>query len=419
MSAASRRHGMRLVYCGAALWAGMAISPLTKLAAPRDSKIPAPLSNESAVNHGTINIVLANRNGMVVLTDSMATSGDNQLPNPSQKLFKLDDKTVCAIAGFLSGPAPAEDVLTETAAIIRGFSRQLATEQVRSIEAKLRDLAFIFEVRLTSLADLRQASGDTDRVKDYALDLTIAGYDTDGLPKIGKLSLRASLVNGRFDSSTQTLDMKIVRDELEHQTAGIPALAEELIAHPDLQPENPALIAYAASMRNDRGNSLSISQMTDVAKDLALQTHNADPRVGGPNQIAILSEGRVLSVEQPDFPDNASRVKGFGLLKHVGFSGEDAFHREGEVVCVECKFEKMHFALDESYMVASSFNDLVLTYDGGPMYFDKSNSVKDCVLVLGPHAHIPSLKVHDLVVDFPWARVVRNSSGYGGSSTNQ
>ena len=53
-------------------------------------------ATDDSLGHGTINIVLANEKGIVVLTDSMITLGDgHQSPDPAQKLFKLDDRTVC------------------------------------------------------------------------------------------------------------------------------------------------------------------------------------------------------------------------------------------------------------------------------------------------------------------------------------
>jgi hypothetical protein len=65
--------------------------------------------NSGAVLGGTLNVVLANKNGAVVLTDSMLSDESGPVPiprpeTPGQKLFQLDDKTICAIAGFASVP---------------------------------------------------------------------------------------------------------------------------------------------------------------------------------------------------------------------------------------------------------------------------------------------------------------------------
>lgn len=373
---------------------------------PNISSIPGGgTSGEAQVAHGTINIALANANGFVVLTDSMETVGANQLPDPAQKLFELDDHTVCAIAGFLEAGAPAIEISTQTAAIIREYSRQLAAGPTVTIETKLRQLSFLFAVRLSGLADLRQAGGSADAPHNYYLDLTIAGYDTDGSPKIGKASVRAELANGRINSVAQSPEIKLVKDELVHQTAGMPTLAEALLQHPEGEPDDPVLAEYANAWQKDRGTSLSIKQMTDLATDLATRTAKREPAVGGPNQIAILSNGHVVSVDQPKFPDTQTKSTPFGLMRQVGFSGEGSFRRQGAVICTDCKFEDMHFTLDESYIIATSFTNAVLTYDGGPMYFDKTNRVQNCVLVLGPNAKFPTIVVRDLIANFPWSKV--------------
>jgi len=65
--------------------------------------------NNTAVFGGTLNVVLANKNGAVILTESMLSDESGPVPiprpeTPGQKLFQLDDKTICAIAGFASVP---------------------------------------------------------------------------------------------------------------------------------------------------------------------------------------------------------------------------------------------------------------------------------------------------------------------------
>src|SRR5258706_9342798 len=103
------------------------------------------------VVHGTINVALGNENGIVVLTDSMLTAGAQQRPDPGQKLFKLDDRTVCAIAGFVSAaavsapptspPVAVPDLNTNTSAIIHEYIRQSARQAPQTIAEKLRALA--------------------------------------------------------------------------------------------------------------------------------------------------------------------------------------------------------------------------------------------------------------------------------------
>jgi 20S proteasome alpha/beta subunit len=61
--------------------------------------------DETKINRGTVNIALANANGIVLLTDSVQSHKEADVWHhlqPVQKLFRLDDKTVCSIAGFAS-----------------------------------------------------------------------------------------------------------------------------------------------------------------------------------------------------------------------------------------------------------------------------------------------------------------------------
>ena len=54
-------------------------------------------------SYGTVNVLLANRNGLVLVTDSMLTKGEQHTPD-GVKLFKVDEKTICAVAGLYGIP---------------------------------------------------------------------------------------------------------------------------------------------------------------------------------------------------------------------------------------------------------------------------------------------------------------------------
>jgi hypothetical protein len=125
-------------------------------------------SEDEAVVHGTINVVLGNEHGIVVLTDSRLTNAQTgqPLPTPSQKLFRLDDHTVCAIAGFAAAPAaspvsdPVPDLDTSTSAVIHEYIRQSAAQGPQSISERVKILALLFEVHLSAIANVRQVLGN-------------------------------------------------------------------------------------------------------------------------------------------------------------------------------------------------------------------------------------------------------------------
>ena len=77
-------------------------------------------------SHGTINILLANRNGMVLITDSRGTYG-NAHNDRSAKLFEIDNSTVCSIAGLGVGGGPTWQLQFATGGAIRSFREALSS----------------------------------------------------------------------------------------------------------------------------------------------------------------------------------------------------------------------------------------------------------------------------------------------------
>jgi 20S proteasome alpha/beta subunit len=77
------------------------------------------------VIRGTINVVFANANGIVALTDSRLSartpSGQlRALSQPGQKLFQLDEATVCTFAGFAEAPVDSfPEVINNSAGILQ------------------------------------------------------------------------------------------------------------------------------------------------------------------------------------------------------------------------------------------------------------------------------------------------------------
>lgn len=366
------------------------------------------------VAHGTLNLVLGNANGLVVLTDSMATTGSVQSPVPAQKLFKLDNRTVCTIAGFLFAPSKAQAVSTETAAVIRQYSGDLlrSGHQV-SITEKLQTLSFMLVTRLSALAAFRHSDGQPDQAENYHFQIIVAGYDLDGIAKIGKVDLFPDFAGQSFQIPKEPA-IVVVEERLAHTTAGMPDLAEQLLAHPETEPDDPVLARFALSKEVDLGQSLTIGEMKELALDLVKRTANIHREVGGPNQIAVLRYGHVEAIEQPDFPaqQNPSPVTGFGFDREMSFSGRRSHVRAGPMVCYDCKFQYMPVTLDNTFIVESTFSAVILTYDGGPFFLNGTNKIRnDSVLMLGPNVRIPSLSVRDLVLNFPWLRVMNFANG--------
>lgn len=361
------------------------------------------------VVHGTINIALGNENGVVVLTDSMLSSGGHQLQEPGQKLFKLDDKTVCAIAGFASAPASSPeaavpDLNTSTSAIIHEYVRQSAQERPQSIVEKLRALASIFEIQLSAIANVRDALGNVTAIDKYRFQLIVAGYDTDNKLKIGRITLRT---NSSLRSEVEDACISIVEEKLIWKLNGMPDVAEQILQHPEAGPKDPVLDLYATSLRENGGLSLTVEQMVALAKRLAYYTSKAHPEVGGLNQVAIFQKSQTVSIEQPHFPELPRPLFRFSLVVDSHFRGTNSvkFVPGVPFIFVRCSFAAMEHELDGHYYIGNDFTDSALTYDGGGTDLGKTNRVTNSVLLIGPDAIMEDETVWRLIAAFSWSQV--------------
>jgi hypothetical protein len=298
---------------------------------------------------GTVNIVLANANGIVVITDSNQTRRDPRWgkftdPHPGQKLFRIDDKTVCTIAGFGSTSLPRFSEITSSAAgVLDTYAEQLrGNGATHSFHEKLTSLEFLFDLLLTGVSNLQHP--DPAEVADYGFELILAGYDSDGAVKIGKFVLSTHLSNGFFSPVIEELREETVGRELAHETAGVGGRAvENILAYPGKLTDEPDIAKYATSRVTDRGSSLTVAEMEALAKSLVRlsalfnsQYYPVAPigfrafwPIGGKNQIATLEKGSLPKLDHPTFREAETKPR-FSILSGMtldahGLAGASLF----------------------------------------------------------------------------------------------
>src|SRR5260221_7465065 len=374
------------------------------------SIIAAETPTGDGVVHGTINIALGNKNGWVVLTDSMVTAtdatGTHQLSNPGQKLFKLDDRTVCSVAGFASAPAGStagklSDLNTSTSAIIHEYVRQSAPQSRQSMAEKLRALASLFNMHLAMIANVRDTVGNPTSIEAYRFQLIVAGYDIDDKLKIGRIALRTKNSTGGLMSEIEDGSLLNVEEKLVWQLNGMPDVAKQILLHPESKPDDAAIKLYATSLNENGGRSLTVEQMTELAKRLAYYTSQAHPEVGGLNQVAIFNKLHIVSIDQPIFPEPPRPLLRFSLSVDSHFSYSSvAFAKGSPAVFVRCSWIGMQHELDGHYYVGSEFTNSVLIYDGGDVNLGNTNRVTNSVLLLGSHAILELESVQRLMTTF-------------------
>jgi len=386
---------------------------------------------------GTVNIVLANANGIVVLTDSNQTGklpgGTPITTGLGQKLFRIDDKTVCTIAGFGSRPFPGYQLhgyefISSAGGVLERYSGELRrNEGTHTFHEKLTSLKFLFDMLLFTLGNLQHLN--QGQVGDYGFELILAGYDTDGTAKIGKLVFIPSLsANGSFSPGIKPVSEATVGRELKYEKAGIGGAAvENILEHPAQLADEPEIGMYARSEAADRGSSLTTAQMEALAKSLARHSalvnraYVGDVRggfrkvflVGGPDQIAIMERGAIQKLDQPTLLSHQGRLEmPFTIIEHTRFQGDSVPPSVMDIhLFLSNVFRTNVFggntvvSLDGAYYFDNDFSNVTLNYDGGVFLFDQSNRVTDCVLSLGPHADRTSAVVQELIARFPWKTV--------------
>jgi len=372
-----------------------------------------PSDAETPVIRGTINAVLANANGIVVLTDSrisaMTPSGPQPLPTPGQKLFKLDALTVCTLAGFSSaGVRSFPELATASAQILQEIQRELAKYEIQTFHTKLRMVSAIFQAHLDTIASLRDLNGGSGDIK-----LTLAGYDTDGKPKIGQVYLHVGPENESGPADEVYLREVDVKKELVWELAGVEDVARHILEVPDDFPKDPAVVDFAKAYKANRASSLTIEQMKSLAKSLARDTAATTPLVGGGNQIATLENGKLRSFEPgASFPEQPPALHFFLLYKgsstNVGRAGviSGVDNQPYPTVFIGYTMERVaRVDLDNNFYFSTEIINSKVFYNGELTRFDSSNHVSDCILVLGPNAkHNPDMVRH-LKTDFNWKQV--------------
>jgi hypothetical protein len=403
-----------------------------------------------AQTHGTVNIFLANKNGLVVVTDSMLTySGDSthppgtHPPDPAQKLFQLDDRTICTIANAYWALGPEPDLQLDVPNSIRQFAQDLRDHPKTNLTQKLGALGFILQIQLSANAIANAISGSTTQPEK--LQLTIAGYDDDGSLKIAEEEISPVKVRTHIEfevfppssiaspTTNQPVceiagipdparkNIRAVGDYFVCKIAGIPDFAEPILSNPEsYRGSDPTLKQFAQTSRKDELTLLSTDDLKAIAGSLETETDKGTLRlghheVGREKQIAVLANGKVKEfqplINAP--PDTVRPKVGFGLfsigLEGFGTQALDSSSTQ-RVIAIDCSLKDFLQVIDGTYFSNSKFVGMQVGFNGTiDPFLGPDNTFIDCTLILGPDVDSKSPEVQKLVETFLWKRVLRSS----------
>jgi hypothetical protein len=398
-----------------ALFGGIAIADTTE--------------DQRPVLTGTVNVILGNAQGIVVLTDSQQTQSVNgrlsEGSTPAQKLFRLDDQTVCTIAGFGSVSLPHfPEFINSAAGILDRYTSELHKHSGwHSFREKLTSLAFLVELYLDGIENL-QSLTPQQATASYGFQLILVGYDVDGTPKIDKLVVTSDVsASGISRPTVSILPEKVIGRELTHETAGIGAyVVENILDHPKQFAEEKEIGRYGTSLAADRGGSLTITELEALASSLAHHAAIVDQvadlphfrfihLVGGRDQVAVLEKGRIQRIDQQEFTTPPLRMNEFAMIMGTSIDGGGIAGvqlnntRQGRIgLYLKMGFSGGLVDLDRGYFYGDEFVNAKLFYDGAVVGFE-NNKITDCELVLTPDADRNPAFVQELLTNYHWKHV--------------
>jgi len=414
-----------------------------------------------SASHGTINVILANKQGIVAVTDTRITFSNRSFLDGAPKLFVVDDHTICTIAGWYSDPGqvineqgPDADKRAPAAAAIPGIFREglinrRAEMSKLTLDEKLTYIARIVAGFMQSTNHLHTAAGEP--LNPSISEITLAGFE-DGRAKIEQVDLIPD-INGNV-SSPKLHKVVEVHDTLTIVLRGVTSIAEEASTHPSSQrPMTPVLEAYAKSKKTGQGRSLSLESMAAFGGELERLTAEKCKGVGGPIQIAKMTEAGPLRLEFikdgraskptpiPSLEAVANRITenmngneltgdpnrpnpmiGMAIMDPWSMQALDSSRsrrtvfipivlESGELPLVTGgKFRYLEQPLDDFAFSNVTFDHCILTYAGSDnSMFGKSNKIIASELHLANGVDSTSPFVKGLRADFPTLKIVDSS----------
>jgi 20S proteasome alpha/beta subunit len=364
---------------------------------------PASRPNLREPSHGTINVFLANQNGIIALTDSRLTYENGKpVPEPAQKLFELDSKSVAAFAGFASQTLPMDpEVTNATADVIQSYALSLQNEQYNpTLATKLGELTFILRSQLELIAAIAK---DVPQGRTFDIELTVAGFDNDGIAKIESVDMGLTHASPFYIVSVGEPHEIIVQKNLAYCLRGVKDYARRVLENPQTYASKEPVVAKYAESRKTGGSDLTLNELQDLALFAAQETAKNTPVVAAPYELAVLKAGKVASLELP-----AIRRLSPGSRPPFLLVWENTYDYPSPkypisaapprtLLFVNNIVRGVAVILDGGYFYGNVFTNCVLKYDGGKTKFvGGGNDVTHATLLLGRHAHTNPIAVEEL-----------------------
>lgn len=406
---------------------------LTSLVCPPDTCGQISGTDSAALASGTLNLVLANKNGFVIAADSRMTwttpvecrkgARKRRHCDNSQKLFRTGQRSAMVVAGFAVGrgrtPTPLDLVV---ASVLRkefgpcghkilqqSLSDRAMTVVCASDESLPAWARTDLEPALTGVASILD-SGDP---QPPVFEATFAGID-----KKGRVLMQQQVFHGswaRLDANTlipkyQKSRRVIPAEHFAHPTVGITGVADQILEG-QYSSSDPVLTTYYGKLHAGQValDSMGIADLTELARVILRETKKFTNLVGGPDQIGVFPvKGKPQWIMPQTLPSARSLPPRFFLNRCLAYTkgkrvaseacasgtfSEDFSRPLDEVITqffLGCRFNGVSVALDNNYFVRSQFDGVTFKYTGNKPPFARENTYGNCTVELPEGVPVPS-----------------------------
>jgi hypothetical protein len=371
-----------------------------------------------ALASGTLNLVLANKNGFVIAADSRMSSEvrfrcDSKLQlycDNSQKLFRTGQKSAMVIAGFAAGHYNTPLDLSIAALLRKRFGATGLPDEEGTPGMASEWAEGALEQALTGVAALYDpAKTNPQQLSFFA---TFAGFDDKGALNLRQLIFRPTwMPTGplniiapayKVDSGAVTVT------KFQPVAVGISSVADAILGG-FYRSQDAVIQLYYQKLRSKQLDDLSIDEMQALARAILRETRKFTPLVGGEDQIGVFPVNAHVRWQLPTrLPRETQLSPNFTLWKgilctnsqpqcvingqgHVTFF-QDFQHPIDETLSeffLASQFQEIPVALDNNYFVRNRFDGVTLKWRGGA-FFTSGNSFGQCVIELPEGKELPS-----------------------------
>lgn len=351
--------------------------------------------------HGTLNLCIGNKNGLVVVTDSRA-SGRDQRGNDvhedwHQKLFQISERIVVTIAGYNRVPLNKVPIFQAPAAgVILNYIGDLRNKHHTPGYAEtVKALTYLMGFYLEAVGSIKELTEADPIIKpeDYHLVMLVIGMDGEAA-KITQIDI--GLEKRLSPGSTQYLiaqsEIKeTVVDGFEFCPVGQKAVAERVLQD------------VINSTRKEERDTLPLSKIVEMATKTMHMTAESNKYVGGVTQMGVF-EGGVWKMAIV-FPPPPGPYIQFNSLydAHMSHVGKAIVSNGPIVLVVSGFFEETTVLLGKPYYYfGTQIKDSTVIVEDEDFSFDNSNQIDNSTLVIGEKVHRISDKIKSLITGFPW-----------------